>query len=140
MMKKDKIKLINPISAYELINGNNDSILIDVRCELEHDYIGHPMNSINIVWKKYPSWEINQSFAEEVDKALSDEGKASKNTSILLICRSGARSMDAAQCLLEENYCQLYNVEEGFEGDKNSDGQRSSVNGWRFHGLPWLQG
>ena len=31
------------------------------------------------------------------------------------------------------------NVLEGFEGDKNDFHQRSSVNGWRFHGLPWEQ-
>jgi len=31
------------------------------------------------------------------------------------------------------------NVLEGFEGDKNDLHQRSSINGWRFHRLPWEQ-
>lgn len=112
---------------------------MDVRCEIEYEYIGHPVDAINIVWKKYPGWKINETFAAEVDFAVSNLRKSAKKTPILLICRSGARSRDAAECLSENHYEDLYNVEEGFEGDKNSEGRRSSSNGWRFHGLPWIQ-
>ena len=36
-------------------------------------------------------------------------------------------------------YTQCYNVLEGFQGDKNPQGHRDSVGGWRFAGLPWHQ-
>jgi len=31
-------------------------------------------------------------------------------------------------------------VLEGFEGDRDSNQHRSSVNGWKLAGLPWVQG
>jgi rhodanese-related sulfurtransferase len=139
-MNKKHIKSIDPISAYELMTHNSDAILIDVRCEIEYEYVGHPVDAINIIWKKYPSWEINSEFAAEVGAVVSDQSKIDKKTPILLLCRSGVRSMSAAECLSENLYENLYNVEEGFEGDKNTRKQRSSINGWRFHGLPWIQG
>lgn len=138
-MSKNPIKSLDPISAHKFLNQYNNAVLVDVRCEIEYEYIGHPVDAINIVWKKYPGWKINETFAAEVDFAVSNLRKSAKKTPILLICRSGARSRDAAECLSENHYEDLYNVEEGFEGDKNSEGRRSSSNGWRFHGLPWIQ-
>jgi rhodanese-related sulfurtransferase len=138
-MSKNPIKSLDPISAHKFLNQYNNAVLVDVRCEIEYEYIGHPVDAINIVWKKYPGWKINETFAAEVDFAVSNLRKSAKKTPILLICRSGARSRDAAKCLSENHYEDLYNVEEGFEGDKNSEGRRSSSNGWRFHGLPWIQ-
>ena len=138
-MSKNPIKSLDPISAHKFLNQYNNAVLVDVRCEIEYEYIGHPVDAINIVWKKYPGWKINETFAAEVDLAVSNLRKSAKKTPILLICRSGARSRDAAKCLSENHYEELYNVEEGFEGDKNSEGRRSSSNGWRFHGLPWIQ-
>lgn len=138
-MSKNPIKSLDPISAHKFLNQYNNAVLVDVRCEIEYEYIGHPVDAINIVWKKYPGWKINETFAAEVDFAVSNLRKSAKKTPILLICRSGARSRDAAECLSENHYEELYNVEEGFEGDKNSEGRRSSTNGWRFHGLPWIQ-
>ena len=138
-MSKNPIKSLDPISAHKFLSQCNNAVLVDVRCEIEYEYIGHPVDAINIVWKKYPGWKINETFAAEVDLAVSNLRKSAKKTPILLICRSGARSRDAAKCLSENHYEELYNVEEGFEGDKNSEGRRSSSNGWRFHGLPWIQ-
>lgn len=138
-MSKNPIKSLDPISAHKFLNQYNNAVLVDVRCEIEYEYIGHPVDAINIVWKKYPGWKINETFAAEVDFVVSNLRKSAKKTPILLICRSGARSRDAAKCLSENHYEELYNVEEGFEGDKNSEGRRSSSNGWRFHGLPWIQ-
>ena len=34
---------------------------------------------------------------------------------------------------------ETYNVLEGFEGDKDADGHRNTVGGWRKAGLPWVQ-
>jgi rhodanese-related sulfurtransferase len=58
---------------------------------------------------------------------------------VLFLCRSGARSHHAAQLATENGYTAAYNILEGFEGDKNAQGQRRSVNGWVAAGLPWQQ-
>ena len=56
-----------------------------------------------------------------------------------MLCRSGARSATAGEMLVNNGYTNVYNVLEGFEGDKDENGHRSTINGWRFHGLPWEQ-
>ena len=33
----------------------------------------------------------------------------------------------------------VFNVSEGFEGELDAAQQRGHADGWRFHGLPWLQ-
>jgi rhodanese-related sulfurtransferase len=52
------------------------------------------------------------------------------------MCRTGGRSHNAA-VLAEELGFTAYNMQEGFEGDSNAQGQRTLINGWRHAGLPW---
>jgi len=111
-----------------------------VRSKLEYSYIGHPLVAKNIVWKDYPGWEINENFVQEIEELARSKTAIHKDRPILLICRSGARSMDAALKLEEAGYTTLFNIDEGFEGDKDDYNHRSKVNGWKFHGLPWRQG
>jgi rhodanese-related sulfurtransferase len=58
---------------------------------------------------------------------------------ILLLCRSGQRSVDAGHALEAAGFNRVINVLHGFEGDLNAEFHRSSVNGWRFDQLPWEQ-
>jgi len=58
-MSKNPIKSLDPISAHKFLNQYNNAVLVDVRCEIEYEYIGHPVDAINIFWKKYPGWKIN---------------------------------------------------------------------------------
>jgi rhodanese-related sulfurtransferase len=58
---------------------------------------------------------------------------------IVLICRSGNRSMDAGAALEEAGFTKVYNVLHGFEGDLDENHHRNSSNGWRFDELPWEQ-
>ncbi len=62
-----------------------------------------------------------------------------KQRTVLLICRSGKRSGDAARVLQAAGFTEVVNVVHGFEGDLNDDFKRSLVNGWRHDGLPWEQ-
>jgi rhodanese-related sulfurtransferase len=64
-----------------------------------------------------------------------DEGCAP----VILICRSGKRSLEAGKALLEEGFTRVFHVSEGFEGELDENHQRSTLGGWRFHGLPWEQ-
>ncbi|MDG2034391.1 MAG: rhodanese-like domain-containing protein, partial [Rhodospirillales bacterium] len=72
---------------------------------------------------------------EEIAAACPD-----KQTKILIMCRSGVRSIDAAIAATVAGYTQAYNVLEGFEGDKDASGHRGNTGGWKHRGLPWKQG
>jgi rhodanese-related sulfurtransferase len=81
-------------------------------------------------WQVYPQMEINARFVEEVEAM-----KLPPDTEILCICRSGARSASAASALSKSGFSNVWNVSEGFEGDKDTKGQRGRTNGWKSHGL-----
>ena len=89
-----------------------------------------------------PDWKINPHFATEVRKLLlggAIEHGEIHSAPVLLICRSGKRSVEAGELLLREGFMNVYNVDEGFEGELDEKHHRSTLGGWRFHGLPWEQ-
>jgi rhodanese-related sulfurtransferase len=131
-----KITSVDPLAAQALLESSPDARLVDVRSSVEFEYVGHPVGAVHVPWKDFPDWQENPEFVAAVSAALGDD----RNQPILLICRSGARSYSAAERLGEHGYTQLYNVEEGFEGDKDANRHRGTINGWRFRGLPWEQG
>jgi rhodanese-related sulfurtransferase len=141
-MTKKGVKTINPQQAFELLRDEPRAVLIDVRSNMEFLFIGHPIGAINVAWIDEPDWKINPHFAAEVRKVLlggiachEDEGCAP----VVLICRSGKRSLDAGELLVKEGFKEVYNVAEGFEGELDDEHHRSSLGGWRHHGLPWEQ-
>jgi rhodanese-related sulfurtransferase len=139
-MSDTEIRRIDPIEAQAVLDQNPRALLIDVRTRVEFDYVGHPPGALHIPWKEFPEWIQDPNFAAAVGAALEPTGDAGKDRPLLLICRSGARSLKAAECLQRHGYTRLYNVEEGFEGDRDDQKHRSTINGWRFRGLPWEQG
>ena len=62
-----------------------------------------------------------------------------KGKKVVLLCRSGVRSIAAAKRATELGI-EAYNILEGFEGDPDERAQRGHKGGWRRHGLPWRQG
>jgi len=124
---------LTPKQAYEFLKSNPEAVFIDVRSEIEHLFVGHPDNSMLIPWVDGPDWEINPDFVAHVKKA------ASSNRPVVLICRSGKRSIDAGNALEKAGFAEVYNVLHGFEGDLDDRHHRNSINGWRFEGLPWSQ-
>ena len=58
---------------------------------------------------------------------------------MLLICRSGKRTQDAGAALEAAGFAEVAHVVHGFEGDLDDRFKRSTLNGWRFDGLPWEQ-
>lgn len=136
-MAENDIARVDPREASAILEREPGAVLLDVRSKVEFDYVGHPTGALNVPWKEFPDWAENPRFVEEVRAALGDDDAPGRP--ILAICRSGARSMAAAKALSAAGYERLYNVEEGFEGDKDANGHRNTVSGWRFHGLPWEQ-
>ncbi len=139
-MADAKILEINPLEAQALLTEQPSARLIDVRSKMEFDYVGHPIVAIHVPWKEFPSWDENPNFCDDVRKALIASGIDGLDTPVLMLCRSGVRSKNAGNTLIKEGFGQVYNVLEGFEGDKDDSNHRGTLGGWRFRGLAWEQG
>lgn len=123
-----------PAEAYDLMQNAPDAKLVDVRTQAEWNFVGRIPGSVPIEWQTYPTSQPNPAFLDEL------QAHAAKDAIVMFVCRSGARSHAAASAATQIGYAQSYNVLEGFEGDKDAQGHRASVGGWKFAGLPWVQG
>jgi len=133
----DKVKTLSPKEAYKLLQEHPNAVLIDVRSHMEYLFVGHPAGAIHIPWIDEPDWKLNPHFLTQVRQTML--GGASGAAPVVLICRSGVRSLEAGKVLIEAGVKDVYNVSEGFEGQLDEKHHRSSQGGWRFHGLPWEQ-
>ena len=102
---------LTPTQATLLINRENAQI-IDVR-EQEEYVAGHLPESRN-----FPAGRLEER-AGELDKF--------KDTPVLLICQSGARSTGACKQLANLGFTKVHNLEGG-------------INAWRAAGLPLKKG
>jgi rhodanese-related sulfurtransferase len=105
-----------------------------VRTRAEWDYVGRIPGAIEIEWQLYPEGKPNPQFVQQLKQEVDPEAL------VLFICRSGARSHNAATAAAAAGYTQSYNVIDGFEGRKDASHHRNTLDGWRFSGLPWYQG
>lgn len=125
-----------------MLQNNPRAVLIDVRSNMEYLFVGHPVGAIHVPWIDEPDWEVNPNFVREVRKVLlggACEETPSGPAPVILICRSGKRSLEAGRALLRAGLQPVYHVAEGFEGELDENHHRSTLGGWRFHGLPWEQ-
>jgi rhodanese-related sulfurtransferase len=120
-----------PAEAGELMKAGVK--LVDVRTKPELQYVGRIPGSLAVEWQTWPGGKQNPEFIGELAATVG------KDEPVMFLCRSGARSHGAAEAALRAGWKETYNVLEGFEGDKDSDGHRNTVNGWRRAGLPWTQ-
>ena len=128
--------------AYGILVESRDAVLIDVRSTMEHEYVGHPKGSIPIAIKEPPTWATSPNFLDNIDSALKNKLSGTDDilsTKILLICRSGKRSGEAAELLEAAGYKNIFNIVDGFESDKDDNNHRNLINGWKFNNLPWEQ-
>ena len=129
------IENLDPKQSFAFMQANPNAVMIDVRTKMEHTFLGRPVcNIVHVAWKEFPDWQVNQQFVEQVSEVVPD-----KNTPIFLLCRSGVRSLEAANLLGKSGFTQLINILEGFEGNLDANKHRGTTGGWRFHGLPWEQ-
>ncbi len=122
----------------------NDSLayLIDVRTSAEWHFTGVPLlpppvssRVLFIEWRKLPNMDINKDFIDLVSKFILDK----QDSKILLLCRTGKRSSEAAASLTQHGYQHCYNISDGFEGVLDDCGHRGNVSGWKALELPWRQ-
>jgi rhodanese-related sulfurtransferase len=124
---------LTPAEANEIWRSAPGAKLVDVRTRAEWDYVGRIPGAVEIELLTYPGNRPNSAFVTEL------ESKVDKSAPVLFICRSGGRSHNAAMLALQAGYGEAYNVLEGFEGDRDSQGHRNITGGWRAAGLPWTQ-
>lgn len=122
-----------PNEAYEIMNSAPGAVLVDVRTRAELDWVGHIPDAEAIEWATYPEMRNNPNFIAQLEQQVDKEAL------VMFICRSAARSHNAAIAATKAGYSDCYNVLEGFEGDMDANGHRNVLNGWRVRELPWEQ-
>ena len=136
-----ELQCLSPKEAWQICQENSRALLIDVRSSMEFLFVGHAVGSIHIPWIDEPDWVINPNFVTDIRKLILGgvSGSDDNSVPIILICRSGKRSKEAGEKLIEAGFTEIYNIDEGFEGELDEKHHRSTVGGWRYHNLPWEQ-
>ncbi|MDA7705156.1 rhodanese-like domain-containing protein [Rickettsiales bacterium] len=137
------VQNISSNDAFDYLSNQNNTILVDVRTQEEFDSIGVvDLSSLNkeaifIPWRLLPDMSINADFEFELIDKIKKHINANENEiNLLFLCRSGARSMEAALFMSDIGY-NCFNIEKGFEGDPDDKGVRANINGWKFNNKPW---
>ena len=131
-MKLGYVGALLPAEA-QILRETTGAIIVDVRSKAELDFVGRITGSVEIELKTYPGMKPNPDFVSQLTAAVP------LATTVMFICRSGARSHEAASAAAAAGYRSAFNVLEGFEGDRDPAGHRNTVGGWRAAHLPWSQ-
>ncbi len=130
---------VTPAQAWELLENDANTVLVDCRTTAEWNFVGVPdleiieKRALFVEWTTFPSGVPNPAFVDQLREAgISDDNR------VLFICRSGHRSIGAAEAATAAGITQSYNVLDGFEGGLDENDHRGHV-GWRALNLPWRQ-
>ncbi|GJL98380.1 MAG: hypothetical protein DHS20C07_00600 [Methyloligella sp.] len=137
---------LSPKGAYKALKQNPKIVFIDVRDPIEVSFVGHALGTDKNIPLAFASHEFspelgrykmkeNPNLLAEVKNLIDREGVTKKDP-VFVACRSGGRSGKVVRKLIKAGYTNVWNLVEGFEGDKNTEGFRT-LNGWRNAGLPW---
>ncbi|QHE84354.1 MBL fold metallo-hydrolase [Hydrogenophaga sp. BPS33] len=121
---------VSPELAWKWVQAN-EAVMVDVRTDAEREWVGFVPGAVPVAWKHWPGMALNATFDQQVQEA-------SGGKKLVLLCRSGVRSVAAAQRATELGI-EAYNILEGFEGDPDAEAHRGRKGGWRYRGLPWRQ-
>lgn len=130
--------------CFQALQESPSAQLIDVRTMPEWMFVGFPdLQGIGkrlhtIEWQQFPSMGVNTAFVQAVEEAFAQAG-LDKTSEVYCLCRSGVRSIAAAQALTQAGFEKAYNVLEGFEGGHDHSGHRGNTGGWKHDQLPWIQ-
>ena len=141
-MTEHELKNITPTAAWEMMKKDPRAMLVDIRSSMEYLFVGHPKGAVHVAWIDEPDWKVNPDFTTEIRKLILGgvvHAGEIESAPIMLICRSGKRSVEAGKQLLADGMTNVYNVIQGFEGDLDENHHRSTIGGWRYEGLPWEQ-
>lgn len=123
------VKNICSLDAYTLLRDDGNAVLIDVRTPKEWQEVGVPKlegeKLFFISWRLLPDISLNNKFEQQIMSNI-----ANKQNKLLFLCRSGARSLEAASFMISAAYLNCYNISDGFEGNNLGFG-------WKQNKLPW---
>ena len=130
---------ITPEEAWRLLSENPDAVLVDCRTEAEWRFVGVADTSslgrdvVYVEWNRTDG-SHNDGFVDE----LKASGVVPGERNVIFLCRSGNRSIGAAEAATAAGIAPSYNVLDGFEGNLDESKHRGST-GWKAVGLPWTQ-
>lgn len=134
------VENVPPGRTWEALQADPQTQLVDVRTDAEWNFVGIPdlaeagKQAVLIPWQIYPTMQRNPGFEAQLQQA----GFTGEHH-IYFICRSGVRSMAAAEAARAAGFPNVYNVADGFEGPPDHAGHRGAAAGWKAEGLPWRQ-
>ncbi len=120
---------VTPPEAWALAQ-QGAAVIVDVRTAAEVKFVGRVPGALHVEWRGLPE---SAAFVEALSQVVAPQQP------VLLLCRSAVRSHKAATVATSAGFQAAYNVLEGFEGELDVRQQRGHFNGWRKHGLPWVQ-
>jgi rhodanese-related sulfurtransferase len=128
-----EIENISPRKAYDMLKEPGPT-LIDVRSIAEYYLVGHPAGAVNIPYtfwsERDQKFVLNENFVKDIQRRF-------KTSDVLIfMCRSGRRSLRASRDISAAGFTRVFNMEEGFEGERDAQGHRA-VGGWKNRGLPY---
>jgi rhodanese-related sulfurtransferase len=130
---------ITPEEAWKMLSDNPDAVLVDCRTDAEWRFVG--VADLSSLGREvvYIEWNgvdgrRNENFVSDLTAAGVNPGERA----VIFLCRSGNRSIGAAEAATAAGIAPSYNVLDGFEGDLDEDKHRGGT-GWRAIGLPWKQ-
>lgn len=134
---------LSPRDAYGFLLAHEDAVFVDCRSEAEYFLVGHPLleppgrepvRPFHVCWADELNAEVNAHFVQDIERLCPDRSRP-----VVIICRSGRRSVSAGESLEAAGFERVYNVLEGFEGPLDERFRRGTLGGWRLAGLPWEQ-
>lgn len=131
---------LRPSEAWDMLARDADAALVDVRSRPEWMFVGVPdltaldKKPILLSWQDFPAMDVDPDFTKRLAEAVP-----SRETPLLFLCRSGARSRAAAAAMAAEGYVRCFNISDGFEGNLDVNRHRGQLGGWKAAGLPWGQ-
>jgi rhodanese-related sulfurtransferase len=130
-------------AAWDALVADPAAVLIDVRTRAEWAYVGTPTlgeigkDVLLVAWDDFPTGPI-PDFAGRLAAVLEGKG-IGKDAPLYFLCRSGARSRNAAIAATATGHAPCFNIEFGFEGLLGPDRHRATAGSWKAEGLPWIQ-
>lgn len=141
---------LSPTEAYNLKKDGGEKVLfVDIRTQAEQEFVGQPTNidkNIPSEFRDFTKYDAkkkrhgkvpNKQFVTDIEELVKSNG-LSKDSDIILICRSGSRSAKMTNVLAKNGYTKVYTVLDGFQGGKNkADHKKRNKAGWKHDNLPW---
>lgn len=133
---------VTPEEAWKLLADDPEVVLVDCRTEAEWRFVGVADVSslqrdvVYVEWNRTDGTH-NDGFVDELIAAGVQPAEDVARP-VVFLCRSGNRSIGAAEAATAAGIAPSYNILDGFEGNLDDDGHRGGT-GWRAIGLPWKQ-